>query len=207
MARELTVYLLLDSRGIPIAQGRLEGSADGPNWQIRVLDDKVNLVLQHKTLKLMSVNDGNPSYEGTLMRSRNDMIQLEVHRITDKPEDMRQNLRVAVRFNSLIYPISGRWKGRRAVESKDLSCGGVAFYCPDSLRIGERIEFVVPVTSQPVLVTAQILRSNPNEREGTVMYAAKFLDLCNDEEMIIREAVFSLQLRSPPRQTWIGSSV
>ena len=204
MARELTIYLLLDSRGIPIAQGRLEGSADGPHWQIRVLDDKINEVLPHKTLKLMSITDGNPSYEGTVVRSRNDMIQLEVHRIADKSEDMRQNLRVAVQFRSFLYPLTGQWKGRREVESKDLSCGGVAFYCRDSLNIGEQMELVVPVTSQPLVLRCQILRVNPDEREDSVMYAAKFLDLCDDEEMHIREAVFSLQLRSPPRLTGNG---
>ena len=37
-------------------------------------------------------------------------------------------------------------------------------------------------------------------REDT-LYAAKFIDLCNDEETILREAVFNLQLSGRPRRT------
>ena len=53
---------------------------------------------------------------------------------------------------------------------------------------------VVPVTSQPLVVRGEILRQRPTEREGVTLYAAKFVNLCNDEEMLLREAVFNLQL-------------
>lgn len=200
MAREVSEYLLLDSRSIPIARGRLEGPAHDVNWQIRVLDDKIDEVLKHKQFKLMSITDSDPSYEGTVVRSRNDMIQLEVRKVEIDSKNLRQNLRVAVRFNSFIYPVSGNWKGRWEIESNDLSCGGIAFFCDKDLGERERVEVVVPVTSQPLVVTCEILRRRPTERENVTLFAAKFIDLCDDEEMCLREAVFSLQLRSPPRR-------
>ena len=149
MGAEQNIYLLMDSKGMAIARGRVQGKTDGPFWQIQVEDGKIDKVLEHKKLKLMSIVDTGPSYEGTIVRSRNDMIQLEVTKIHRENGDMRKNIRVAVRFKSLIYPISGYWRGRRPIESNDLSAGGIAFFTDSSLQVGEQLEVVVPVTARP----------------------------------------------------------
>ena len=196
---EQTIYLLLDSKGAAIARGRIQGKTDGPYWQIQVEDGKIDDILQHKNLKLLSIMDAGPSYEGVIVRSRNDMIQLEVSKLNRDTGDMRRNLRVPVRFKSLIYPVTGRWRGRREIESHDLSCGGIAFFTDHSLNIGERLEVVVPVTVEPLVVTGEILRMRPTERSDLILYASKFIDLCNDEETILREAVFNLQLKGRAR--------
>lgn len=190
---EQAIYLLLDSRGAAIARGRIQGKTDGPYWQIQVEDGKIDDVLTHKKLKLLSIMDAGPSYEGTIVRSRNDMIQLEVTKLNRDTGDMRKNLRVVVHFKSLIYPLTGRWRGRREIESHDLSAGGVAFYTDHSLQVGEQLEVVIPVTSEPLVVCCQVLRMRPADH--AIMYAAKFVDLCNDEETLLRESVFNLQLR------------
>ena len=197
---EQSIYLLLDSKGSPIARGRIQGRTDGPYWQIQVEDGKIDEILEHKKLKLLSIMDSGPSYEGTIGRSRNDMIQLEVSKLDRDGGDMRKNLRVLVSFKSLIYPVTGRWKGRREIESHDLSCGGIAFCTEHSLQVGEQLEAVIPVTSEPLVVTCQVLRMRPTERAAVpLMYAAKFVDLCNDEETLLRESVFNLQLRGRPK--------
>ena len=194
MGAEQSLYLLLDSKGTAIARGRIQGKTDGPFWQIQVEDGMIDKVLEHKKLKLLSIEDAGPSYEGTIVRSRNDMIQLEVSKIDRDTDNMRRNLRVLARFKSFIYPISGRWRGRREIESNDLSAGGIAFFTDHSLQVGEQLEVVVPVTSEPLVVRCQILRMRPAERTA-ILYAAKFVDLCNDEETLLRESVFNLQLR------------
>ena len=195
-----SIYLLLDSKGNPIARGRIQGSTGGPFWQIQVEDGKIDEILEHKRLKLLSITDSGPSYEGTIVRSRNDMIQLEVAKLDQDAGDMRKNLRVAVRFKSLIYPLSGSWTGRRPVESNDLSCGGIAFFTNYSFEAGERFEMVIPITTQPVILRCEILRQRPCVREGENMYAAKFVEMCHDEEMLVREAVFNVQLSTRPRR-------
>ncbi len=201
---EQGIYLLLDSRGSPIARGRIQGRTDGPYWQIQVEDGKIDEILEHKKLKLLSITDAGPSYEGVIARSRNDMIQLEVTKLDEDSGDMRRNLRVAVRFKSFIYPVSGGWRGRREVESNDLSAGGIAFFTSHGLRMGEQLEIVVPVTSQPLVVPCELLRIRPTERSD-ILYAAKFVGLCHDEEILLREAVFSLQLRDRPRPSGQGA--
>ena len=201
---EQTLYLMLDSKNNPIARGRIQGKTDGPFWQIQVEDGKIDEILEHKKLKLLSIMDTGPSYEGIIVRSRNDMIQLEVTKLTPADGDMRKNLRVIVQFKSFIYPVSGRWRGRRVVESNDLSCGGIAFFTDHSLQVGEQLEVVIPVTSQPLVVRCELLRMRPTERSD-ILYAAKFVGLCNDEETLLREAVFNLQLRGRPRPSERGA--
>ena len=195
------LYLLLDSRGVPLAQARPQGpsATSGELWQLVVLDDKVDLVKEHKRFKLMAITDSSPSYEGTLTRCRNDIIQLEVRRSATNGNDMRKNLRVPVSVSSFIYPLTGGWPGRRKVQTNDLSCGGVAFFTDHSLRAGERFEIVIPVTSEPLVVAGEILRMRPSGDGGSILYAAKFAELCNDEETLLREAVFNLQLSGRPR--------
>ena len=94
---------------------------------------------------------------------------------------------------SFLYPISGAWQGRRKILSHDLSCGGIAFFTNQPLEKGEIVEVVIPVTSQPLLVRAHILRRRTS-LEGTLLYAAAFDRLTPGEEAMIREAVFSLQI-------------
>ena len=98
---EQSIYLLLDSKGSPIARGRIQGRTDGPYWQIQVEDGKIDEILEHKKLKLLSIMDSGPSYEGTIVRSRNDMIQLEVSKLDRDGGDMRKNLRVLVSFKKI----------------------------------------------------------------------------------------------------------
>ncbi len=196
---EQSIYLLLDSKGSPIARGKIQGSTSGQFWQLQVEDGKIDEILEHKKLKLLSIMDAGPSYEGVIVRSRNDMIQLEITKLDQDAGDMRKNLRVVARFKSLIYPLSGAWKGRREIEANDLSCGGVAFFTDHSLQAGEQLEIVIPVTSEPLVLKCQVLRLRPTERASSVLYAAKFVDMCEDEETFLREAVFNLQLRGRPK--------
>ena len=202
MGQEQQLYLLLDSRGTALAQARPQGpnATGGDLWQLVVLDDKIDLVLKHKKFRLMAIMDSSPSYEGTLVRSRNDIIQLEVRKSATNGTDMRKNLRVPVNVESFIYPLTGGWLGRRRVRTLDLSCGGVAFFTDHSLRAGEHFEIVIPVTNEPLVTAGEILRIRPSGESGSILYAAKFVELCNDEETLLREAVFNLQLSGRPRQ-------
>lgn len=198
------MYLLMDSRNTPLASGTLESPPDAPNWQIRVLDDKASDVAEHEKIHLIPMFSSGPSLLGRIIRSRNDIIVLEKLQALEK--DMRQNLRVLTDFHSFIYPISGRWRGRREITCRDLSCGGIAFYCADPLEIGEQLEVVIPITIEPVLMRCKLLRQHPPVEAGShTMYAAKFVDLCDDEETAVREAVFTTQLQTRPKSAGASS--
>lgn len=185
-------YALLDSRNTVLAKGILENAPDAPTLQVRVLDHKISMVMEHEEIQLVPIDGGGAALLGRIIRNRNDAVLIQ--KLQSLGSDLRQDLRVPTHFRSFIYPISGSWQGRRPVEANDLSCGGAAFFCAQQLEEGERLELVVPITSEPLIVQCQVLRRRPSDREGQALYAAKFVDLCNDEEMIVREAVFSVQV-------------
>lgn len=185
-------YLILDDASTPLARGVLKSAPNEENWQVLVLDGKIAEVMEHPEIQLVPVVDGYLPVRGRILRSRYDNIVVKKLQTLDG--EKRQNLRMPTRFRSFLYPISGSWPGRRGIQAKDLSCGGIAFFCGEALRIGEIVEVVIPITSQPVLLRGEILRYRPDEQKGTMLYAAKFVDMCNDEEMLVREAVFSIQL-------------
>lgn len=192
------LYLLLDSRNTPLARGVLENQLDAPCLQVRVLDNKISTVMEHEEVHLISMADSGAVLLGRIIRHRNDSVVLE--KLQTLGSELRQNLRMPVHFRSFIYPLTGRWHGRREIESNDLSCTGISFYCGEELEDGEWVEVVIPVTEEPLILRCEVLRRRPCSR-ADALYATKFVELCNDEEMLMREAVFNIQLQTRPSRT------
>ena len=193
--QEERLYLLLDSVNNPLARGRMEGPSDGQILQMLVLDNDVEKVASHEVIVLMSMGTNEPPLQCRIVRQRGDRVALE--KIASLDPDLRRNLRVPIKFDTFIYPITGCWRGRRKVQSIDLSCGGVAFYGDEGLEVDEKLELVIPVTENPVILRCQILRRQ-ELRNDKLLYAVKFVDMCEDEEVTVREAVFSIQLENRP---------
>ena len=187
------LYLLLDSKGTPLANAVLESPNNSEVLQIRVLNDKVEEVAAHRELQLIGIDDSTPNRVGVIIRQRDDQLVIQPTAALDA--NARENLRILTNFSRVMYPVTGRWKGQKAVRGKDLSCGGVAFYTTVPLEYREIVELVLPVTDSPLVVKTQVIRTL--KEEGSVpLYAAKFVDLIHDEEALIRKAVFSIQIRT-----------
>lgn len=185
-------YLILDSRGEPVARGSSEDGPDRPVWQLEIDSGDIKNVLSHEYVSLVSTSEKVPAMEGRIMDRRGNVVS--VQSVRELGEEVRRNLRMPVRFESFLYPVSGAWKGRVPILSNDLSCGGVAFFCARHLERGETAQIVIPVTTQPLLVDIKVLRERPSP-EPIPLYAAEFVDMIHDQETMIREAVFSIQLR------------
>lgn len=194
--QEERLYLLLDSLNTPLARGQMEGPSNGQILQMLVLDDDVEKVASHEVIVLMSMGTDEPPLQCRIVRQRGDRVALE--KIASLDPELRRNLRVPIKFDTFIYPVTGGWRGRREAQAIDLSCGGLAFYGDDGLEVGEKLEMVIPVTEQPVILRCQILRKQ-ELRNWKMLYAVKFVDMCEDEEVTVREAVFSIQLENRPR--------
>lgn len=184
-------YMLLDSRDEPLAHGLLLSAPDEDELQVQVLGGRVGNVVNHEMLQLVGLADNAGSILGRVVRQNGDIVVLE--RLQALADSVRQNLRMPVQFDTFLYPVSGKWKGRMRAEAHDLSCGGIAFFCHGDLQDGECVEIVIPVTTEPLLLRCKILRRRLSARDEP-LYAAKFIDLCHDEEIMVREAVFGIQL-------------
>ena len=64
------------------------------------------------------------------------------------------------------------------------------------VKVGEVVQIVLPVTDSPLLLRTRVLRKLDTD-EPEPLYAARFIDLCLDEEVTIRKAVFSIQVSRP----------
>ena len=146
--KEEDIYLVLDSRYLPVARAAKEVVTESGQWQLRVLDDHIDAVLSHEVVQLVGKKDEDAALLGKIIKARGDRIVVEPMRALGA--DVRQNLRIPLRFDSFIYPVTGKWQGRLAVQGNDLSCGGVSFYCDAVLEKGEEVEIVLPVCEEQI---------------------------------------------------------
>ena len=188
------LYLILDSKGTPLANAVLESPPNSEVLQIRILGGKEEAVAAHREIQLIGMDDSTPNRVGVIIRQRDDKMVIQPTAALGPAA--RENLRILTDFESVMYPVTGRWKGQRTFKAKDLSCGGIAFWSGIPLEEREIVEMVLPVTDSPLVVKTQVLRRLEDDSPELPLYASKFVDLIQDEESLIRKAVFSIQIDS-----------
>ena len=186
------LYLILDSQGTPLANAVLESPPNSEVLQIRILGGKEDKVAEHREIQLIGMDDSTPNRVGVIIRQRDEKMVIQPTAALGP--NARENLRILTDFESVMYPVTGRWRGQKGVRAKDLSCGGIAFWSSIPLEEREIVELVLPVTDHPLLVKTQVLRELPDETSDQPLYATKFVDLIQDEEALIRKAVFCIQI-------------
>ena len=194
------LYLILGSDGSPINQGVLESPPGMEILQLKLTQDEDEApdLTGCGEIQLVSLDDAAPSMRGEIVRQRGN--RLSIRPTARLGIEARENLRILTDFESVMYPVSGYWKGQRKITGHDLSCGGLAFHTDQPLKDREIVEAVLPVTDEPLVVRMRILRQLPTEEGAVPLYAARFVDLCMDEEFLIRKAVFSIQISSAARK-------
>ena len=187
------LYLVLDSRDRPLCQAVLESSPTADMLQVRLLlGDGEELAVEGE-VQLIGLDDRLPARRGMVKRRRG--CHIVVQPTAELGAEARENLRVRTNFKSIILPVTGQWRGARAVQGYDLSCGGVAFHTMQPLAPGEVAELVLPVTDEPLLLHFRVLRTLPSD-DPVPLYAARFVDVILDQDIAIRKAVFAIQVRA-----------
>lgn len=191
-------YLILDTQNHALANGELVTAAGASPMRLNILNNKVDSVMEHEVVTLFSSSSEELPIQCRILRQRGDAVFLE--KIATLDPEVRRNLRVPVKFDTFLYALPGSaWTGRRRAQSIDLSCGGIAFYADCPLELHEQMEIVVTPTEEPVILRCEILRKQELQNDR-YLYATKFVDMCEDEEVLVREAVFSLQLQARDAQ-------
>ena len=174
-------YLILDTQNKALANGELASPPGTSPMRLNILDNKVDNVMKHQVITLFSASTDELPIQCRILRQRGDAVLVE-------------------KIATFVYPLAGSaWRGRVPVQSIDLSCGGIAFYAGHTFESHEQMEIVVTPTEEPVILHCEILRQQELQN-GRYMYATKFVDMCEDEEVVVREAVFSLQLQARDAQ-------
>ncbi len=197
------ICVLLDSESSRVlARGYLEGPPDAPNIQLEIFEGNVQSVVNAEHVQIIPADEEVPPRLGHVIHRQGNLVVLEPTRVL-AGDKVRENLRMPVDFETFIYPTDGT-PGRYRAQGNDLSCGGISFYSDGDLDVGEIVEVVIPITrTAPLLLTCQLLRKN-RESSARTFYAGKHLDLLPEQESMIREAVFSVQLKVMQRQNARG---
>jgi hypothetical protein len=182
-------HFLMDKNANYLARGSAETDAESGSIQFKVIDGSVDEILRQEIVQVVPADKTKSVTMGKAVSRRANFVHIEPMR--DMGMGVRKNFRMPVDFESFIYPDAG---GRYIIKSIDLSCGGIAFYSVASLPAGSETEVVIPITAEePLIVRCAILRVIPFA-PPIQKYACQFVDLIQDEEEMIREAVFNVQL-------------
>lgn len=182
-------YLIVDSRGKAVANCHSRDSLHLPTWHLEIDKGDLGNVLTHEYIHVVGLDE---AAEGSIDRVENGIVVVKAVREIDG--QVRQNLRMPVKFESFLYHTGLGGTGRAPILSNDLSCGGVGFYCGAELPIGSTWDVVIPVTEAPLILTVEILRKRPTI-QPIPLYGTRFVDLLYEEETMLREAVFHIQLQ------------
>lgn len=181
-------YVLMDSNARELAHGLRVEAPGHKNLYIKLLDGSIDALQDAAILEAVPRDKEQLPVMVRLAGSHGDAVALEPVR---EPGAVRRNYRVPVSFDSYLYPPAG---GRSSLHAINLSCGGLAFRSIRPMLIGERFQVVIPPVSEgPLLVWAELLRTREDPGR-TTFYACKFIDLIDDEEHLLREAVFAIQV-------------
>lgn len=77
---------------------------------------------------------------------------------------------------------------------KDISSGGIGFYCKKNLPMDKIYEYIAEWGTTPIVTKVKLLRKEKLNSD-TFSYGGKFIDLYADEERILRGGVFAIQAR------------
>lgn len=188
------IYLILDKNSSPIAQAVLESPPGSEVVQMRLLQETDVDFVQLGEVLLIGLDNSCTNRRGTVTMQRGERLVIRPGAVLGA--EARENLRIKTDFESVMYPVSGRWKGQQPIWGHDLSCGGLAFHTQRELKAGEVVQVVLPVTDEPLLLCLRVLRELPSD-DGRHLYASRFVDICLDEEVAIRKAVFNIQVSAP----------
>ena len=182
-------YFLMDKNSNYLARGALQDNPDDGDILFKVLDGNIENILRVGIVQVVPTDKTKSVTMGKAVSRRGNVVTIEHMR--EMGMAVRKNFRMPVDFESFIYPDSG---GRYIIKAIDLSSGGIAFYTVASLPAGSNMEVVIPITAEaPVIVRCTILRVMPFA-PPIQKYACQFVDMIPDEESMIQEAVFNIQL-------------
>lgn len=190
--KEKTVapHLVMDREANVIAKAEIQSQSD-EKVQLKIVEGDADRVARAEIIQVVPKDNQQQGIVGKVTFRRGNVIEMEPTR--EAGAQVRKNFRMPADFESFIYPPSG---GRYIIKAIDLSCGGIAFYSIADLKPGDKVEVVIPITAEgPLIVQCLILRSFP-QAPPIQKYACQFVDMIPDEEAMIQEAVFGIQLRT-----------
>lgn len=121
----------------------------------------------------------------------------------DGKQERRSYLKVKVQINSKLtraFSLGKREKPYRideAIETRDLSLGGVAFYSDSVLFKKQKVELDFNMLRPGFMAQAEVLRKERGPFHGRrFKYGCRFVNISGEEERVLCEFVFRTQINN-----------
>ena len=188
--KAVPLYVLMDGSSKLLGKARLKSASGDGELTLELVEGDEGALYDARAVQVVPQDKSASVQMCRPVRIRGGVVTLVPMRELDS--EVRRNFRVPVEFESFAYP--SRWT-RTPITSVDLSCGGLAFTSAYPFAPGDRMQVVIPVTLEaPLLLTAQVLRTRADI--GRTFCSCKFINMIDDEEAMLREAVFATQIGS-----------
>jgi hypothetical protein len=184
---------IISSTKFSIEENRL--ILQGDNFAVIDHGKKVNLVAYYE--------DGITFMEGIVTLSVEKQINIDLLDAGEKT-DRRLYIKVKSSDNAIVlrahalYDDSRTYNVKSKVRLRDISLGGICFYSNKVFLVNQKVVLNLNSIREDLVVTAQVLRK---EKERTPInykyrYGCKFLPLNNEQQRLICEYVFRLELEN-----------
>lgn len=194
--QEQNKYLILDPNQKPLARAYLSGELSTGSKEFSCLEKHPPDLTCYPALSILSLtSDEFTAWSGKVQAQRGSRFTFFPTETLS--EETRRNLRVALRFDTYIYPSHPHSFGRLSISSFDISCGGIALFSSIPLAPGETYTIVIPILHTPLILPIRVLRPRSIEMDGQTLsaYSCTFYDLLPQEEALLRETIFDYQLK------------
>ncbi len=189
---KMSLWMLFDPAYTLVDQAVLESKRGDCIAVLHPVGENVKEAMQMHIVLFSWAEDPNIVYRGEVSSRRGGRLYLE--NVTRMEPDTGHHLRVRMEFHSKLLYMRGGKVFPSPIVSFDMSAGGIAFFSPAELEVDEECEVVIPITSVMLVVRMCILHGEVATGQKW-KYSACFLDLSNEEEAMIRQAIFSEQWR------------
>lgn len=170
--------------------------------------EMVGRIAEMKRIRYQKDETYAESFEADIYDMKLDKIYVD--NIENVSATLRSELKVKVKFNTTISGIGPAKKDDEEVvnlevAAKDISCGGFCFFCEKALDTSILYETIVPLWDEPMIVNFKILRKVEMPESHGFSYGCKFENLNYQEERVLREAIFRLQMMMQRKQRRSGA--
>ncbi len=181
-------FVILNDQHEPLASATLI-SQQGQDRIFELTSTPMCNLQELPAINVLSINSPEfMAWRGRVQGLREDRLYFRADERIDSR--LRRHLRIEMAFRSHIYPVKGSGP-RLPIVSKDISCGGVAFYSLVPLSVGQTYEIALPCTEPPLIVKIEVLHVLSAEQK---LFACQFCDLLPQEEAMIQECIFEYDL-------------
>lgn len=196
-------YVLMTEKNRVITEAYLVFSNDS-GLVFRILSKEMaGRLAEMKRIRYQKQETYAETFEGDIYDMKLDKIYVD--NIQNVSATMRSEVKVKVKFNTTISVVDETEdeEGELVnlnVAAKDISCGGFCFHCGKELDTNYLYETIIPLWDEPMIVNFRILRKVFVPETEEYSYGCQFENLNYQEERVLREAIFRLQMMMHRKQ-------